>query len=73
MRGQGVLRQCTRKIHQPVGARAAGRGRLCEVLDCCQIAFVSVKVARKRRQLCLTHYEELSQGFSGNSGRKQTA
>jgi len=53
--------------------RAAERGKLCEVSNCSHIAFVSLTVARKQRQLCLTHYEVLSQGFSESSGQERTA
>ena len=53
--------------------KAAERGKLCDVSNCSHIAFVSVRVARKRRQLCLTHYEVLSHCFSGSSGQERTA
>ena len=51
----------------------AGRGKLCEVSNCSHIAFVSVRIGRRRRQLCLTHYEVLSRGFSGNTTQERTA
>jgi hypothetical protein len=51
----------------------AERGKLCDVSNCSQIAFVSLRVARRRRQLCLTHYEVLSHNFSGNNERKRPA
>lgn len=49
--------------------RAASKGRLCEVTNCTQLAFVSVRVARKRRQLCLSHYEVLTNSFGPESRR----
>jgi hypothetical protein len=43
--------------------KAALKGRLCEVGECSQLAFVSLRVAGNRRQVCLTHYEMLHYGF----------
>jgi hypothetical protein len=54
-------------------AGPAERGKLCEVSNCSHVAFVSVRVGRRRRQLCLTHYEVLSHGFSGNGSHERTA
>ena len=42
----------------------AARGDcLCEVANCTHIAFVSLRVSGQRRQLCLSHYEVLSNAF----------
>jgi len=43
--------------------RAVSRGGLCEVSHCSHLAFVSIRITRQRRQLCLSHYEALSHAF----------
>lgn len=48
--------------------RAASKGKLCEVANCPQLAFVSVRIAGKRRQVCLSHYEVLMRSFGPRTG-----
>jgi hypothetical protein len=54
---------------RPIAARGDS---LCEVANCTHIAFVSLRVSGRRRQLCLSHYEVLSFAF-GKSRQERTA
>jgi hypothetical protein len=60
-------------LFRGVSPRAATQGGLCEISNCTHLAFVSIRVEKQRRQLCLSHYEGLSQTFGRHRADRRSA